>query len=359
MAHTLLHMNGFDAGNSASEDYSGAEYSTNFGYASGWFSVNPPYNGYGRYLLAAVDNGYISPDITGAPFTTLCISGQFCFSNYGLGRGSAETTFIQFWDGVANQVQVEIRAAFNTATNKIDLRAYRGTSLLATASSACAGGRNEWRWISVLVNVNSSTGVVKIKVGHDNSVVMNFSGNTQNTANTRIDRIRFGRITSTGPAADIHIDDLFITSCLPSDSPLDERRIRGAIVPTGNDTVAWTPSSGTNWQCVNEIPPNNDTDYVSSNTTGAQDTFTCSWPALAGNTIYAVKIAAMARKDDAGVQNIRNVIKVGTSSYESGNRLLSNVYSRLYNIWEQNPATALAWAPGDFTSNLKFGYKVA
>lgn len=358
MPHALLHMNGFDTAGNVAEEYSGAEYSGSISFQSLFSSVVPPFNGYGRYLFCS-SNGYISPALSGAPFTTLCVSGQFSFLDYRLGSSTGETTFIQFWDGLANQVQVEIRASFNTSTNRVDLRAYRGTTLLATSSSPITGGLNQWNWISVLVNVNNSTGVIKIVIGPDNSLVMNFSGNTQNTANTRIDSVRIGRISNTGAATTFFMDDLFITSCLPTDSPLDERRILGAIVPTGNDAVAWTPNTGANWQAVSEIPSNGDTSYNSSNTSGAQDTFATSWPTLTGDTIYAVKITAMARKDDAGTQNLQNVVKVGATSYAGPNKTLLSTYFRHHNVWEQNPSTSLAWVPSDFSSNLKFGYRVA
>lgn len=359
MPHTVLHTNSFDWGGGLLDDYTGGEVSSNVSYSLSYSGTSSPYQGYGRFLIFTGDNVFFAPALSGAPLTTVCVSGLFCFLSYQAGTSStANTAFIRFWDGAANQVQVEIRAKFNSVTNRIDLEAYRGTTFLASASSAISGGDNNWFWISVLVHINSSSGIVRIKAGPSNATVMNFTGNTQNTANARIDHARIGRWAGSS-TSHVAVDNLVITSCLSSDPALDERRLRGAIVPTGNDAVAWTPSSGTNWSNVNEMPPNSDTSYNTSNTSGAQDTFVTSWPALSGATIHSVKVCALARRDDAGPQNLQLVIKSGATSYPSSNRALTDTYFRHFNTWVTNPATSLPWVPGDFISTLTFGYRIA
>jgi hypothetical protein len=354
MAHTLLHMQSFDALGSMSDEYTAAEYSFNFGTATNTFGVLSVF-GYGRFADFRSTTGYIAPLLPAPPYTTLCVSGHFCFSDYGLGASSGETTFIQFWDGSANAVQVEIRAAYVPLHSRVEFRAYRGTTLIATSSMKVSGGSNNWTWLSVLVTVNSSTGRVKMRIGPASVLDVDFTGNTQNTANTRIDQVRIGRIT--GGSA-VSVDNFFITSALSSDTPLTERRIHGAILPTGNETVQWTPSTGTNWQNVDDATPGGDTDYNSSNTSGQQDTFVTSWPTV-GNTIHAVKSSVCARKDDAGTQNIQHILKIGSTSYASGNKLLGSTYIRTTETWLTNPATTANWAQGDFNSSFTFGYKVA
>jgi hypothetical protein len=361
MAHTLLHMNGFDAGNDLASDYSGSEYISNLSYLTSFGGTPAPF-GYGRFLYFGgfYGSGVLFPSLSGGPFTTLCVSGRFCLITWNAGTAASEITFIRFWDSLAGQPQVDIRAYFNPLVNRVQIRAYRGTTLLDTATvTVSCNDQGAWFWISVLVTVNSSSGNVKIRLGPESTLAMNFTGNTQNTGNTRIDQARVGAIQlNSGSGTEIMMDDFFITSALSSDSPLTERRIQGAIVPTGNDVVQWTPSAGANWQNVNDINYNADTNYNSSNTSGQQDTFVTTWPNI-GNVIHAVKVGAVARKDDAGTQNINVVIKVGANSYASANFPIDTIYRRYSNTWLQNPATSSAWAQSDFSANLKFGYKVA
>lgn len=357
MAHTLLHMNGFDLGGNTSYDYTGAERSNEtIGYSYDDWSMLPAYNS-GRFLLIQETNRFIQPALPGAPFTTLCVSAHFCFYHYTLGRDSSDTIFMRFIDSVSSSTQVEIRAEMNPGTGMINLCAYRGSTLLEKAMNAIYGGIKNWVWISVLVHVDGSNGKVRIVVGPSNQEVMNFTGNTQNTVNQRIDAARLGTLGGTNPSW-LHIDNLFITSASSTDAPLNERRIR-TVVPTGNDSVQWTPSGATqNWQAVSEIPPNLDSSYNSSNTSGAQDTFATNWQ-MTSNIIHAVQVVALARKDDAGAQNIRNVIKIGTTSYPGQSRALIDSYFRARNIWEQNPATSSDWQQSDFNSGMTFGYRVA
>ncbi len=358
MPHTLLHMNGFDFGGDTTTDYLASERgpeAANYSY-SDW-NMLPAYNS-GRFLFSGSVNQTIQPTLSGAPFTTLCVSGHFCFHNYNLHSGSGETTFIRFIDAAAGSVQVEIRAEMNTGTGRVNINAYRGSTLLQKALSAAYGGVRSWVWISVLVYVHGSSGRVRILVGPSNQEVMNFTGNTQNTANQRLDAARLGFLGSSGISSWIHIDNLFITSAGSTDAPLGERRIR-TLVPTGNDAVQWTPTGATqNWQAVNEIPANNDSSYNSSNTSGAEDTFATNWQ-MTSDIIHAVQVSAHARKDDAGVQNIRNVIKIGSTSYPGPNRTLLDSYMRHKNFWTQNPATSSNWQKSDFGNSLTFGYRVA
>lgn len=355
MPHTLLHMQSFDAMNLMSDEYTAAEYFNNPNASNNTNSNTPVFN-YGRFFYSDdFTNRYIAPVLPSPPYTTVCVSGHWVFPSYGLGANAGETPFIQFRDNLANAVQVEIRAAYVPLHSRVEFRAYRGTTLIATSSMKVPGGTNSWVWFSVLVTVNSVAGNVKMRIGPASVLDVDFTGNTQNTANARIDQVRLGRISG---GSHVGLDNLFITSALVTDTPLTERRIHGAILPTGNDTVQWTPSANTNWQNVNDATPNGDTNYNSSNTSGQQDTFATSWPSI-GNVVHAVKSSVSARKEDAGTQNIQHVLKIGSTSYASGNKLLDTAYRRTTETWLTNPATGTDWAQSDFNSSFTFGYKVA
>jgi hypothetical protein len=346
MAYTILWMDGFDELGSTDQKYTrGGEITDG---ADGPASGNTPFN-YGRSQSLSKLNAEVllQKAITSGPYTVFFL-GFHVFMNL---TDTVERNFIQFLDAQNNVVQIELRRFWDNVLLKHVLRLYRGSTLLGTTSDGIA--QSAWTWLSVKYVCSQTTGVVEIKL--NNATVLTFNGNTQNGAVNQVHRplIRSG----TGVYINqLVIDNLVIATGLASDPPLSECRIFGAVVPTSNFNVQFTPNAGTNWSNVNEIPPNDDTSYNSSNTVGATDVFVCNPPTLTG-VIPAVKINFRARKDDAGVREIAPIIRPGTTNQQGAAiEITSNYFNRGF-VWETNPDTGQAWNPGDI-ANLKFGYRI-
>lgn len=127
--------------------------------------------------------------------------------------------------------------------------------------------------------------------------------------------------------------------------------------PSADGTnTAWTASTGSDFQCVDEAVPNGDTDYISTSTATDRDTF--AYPSLGvTGTVLAVAPTSYARKDDAGTRTIREVVRVSPTNYDgSVDKTLTSSYVYYQEIWETNPAGG-SWAVGDIVTS-EFGVKL-
>jgi hypothetical protein len=136
-------------------------------------------------------------------------------------------------------------------------------------------------------------------------------------------------------------------------------RVLGAEMPTDNDIVACSVfGASNNYQAVNETSPNDDTSYVYSSTPGTKDTYTRNWTSFT-NTPLAVRVEARARKNDAGIRSLRNILKRGTTEFEGAAQALDSQYFPVRTEWQQDPLSGDAWRPGRFNSaDMKFGFKI-
>lgn len=118
-----------------------------------------------------------------------------------------------------------------------------------------------------------------------------------------------------------------------------------AIYPTGaGTTTAWTPSAGSNYACVDEIPPV-DTDWVETNTINLTDTYATSNLTGTIDNIKCVQVQARSIKEGAPTPlNVDLVVRSGGTDYPSSDKAVqSTFYMGEFAIWETDPATAAAW----------------
>jgi hypothetical protein len=121
-------------------------------------------------------------------------------------------------------------------------------------------------------------------------------------------------------------------------------------VPSANGHyTAWTPSSGSLYQCVNQIPPPGDTQYAYAASGPTKMSFVMSGSSLTSVAFGTAQLNM--RQDAAGTTTVAAGISSssGTDSYGSAVGLTQNYasYSTSFNI---NPVTATAWAVTDPTT---------
>lgn len=344
MAHTILHWNGFDSGAGLPSDYPGSDWTTlSASYYSSFFGWSPFY-GYGRFYGANAAGLRLMPLLPSSGYLAMSAQMLFGINNTGV----SEATILRFWDSMAGAEQISFRITWNSGTSRYDLRIYRGATLLSTVANFCTGAvANGWAWISAMVYVHSSTGRIYLRTGFNDAVSYTFTGNTQNTANQRIDRVEVGVI---GSAPVFMLDDLVISSCDPADDSMYRMRVLGAEVPTGSDMSEFVPvGAATNYQAVNEIPENGDTSYVQGSTAGQQDTYERAWPSIA-QTIISVKMGSRVRKADAGNRFIQNLLKRGATVYAGPAVPVNSSYFLCESEWKNDPATGEPWRPDALTA---------
>jgi hypothetical protein len=345
MAHTILHWQGFDSAGEAKDEYGGEEYNANFSCFSSWVGWSP-YYGYGRFALLT-NPCWLRPYLPGGPFT--CLNAQFLFGITN--NGNTNKIILRFSDKQNNAEQISLRMNWNGSA--YDLRIQRNTTILGSIPSFCVA--NEWRWVSMLVYVDDTAGVVKVRSGFNDQITFTFTGDTQNTTLQAIHAVEAGCFSGDSMV----MDDLVISSCSPSDDPMPRYRVLGAEVPTDNDIVACSVFGATNnYQAVSDIPPNGDTSYVYSSTPGTKDTYTRNWTSFT-NTPLAVRVEAKARKNDAGIRTLRNILKRGSTEFQGAAQALDSQYLPVRAEWWQDPLSGDAWRPGRFSSaNMKLGFKI-
>ncbi len=120
-------------------------------------------------------------------------------------------------------------------------------------------------------------------------------------------------------------------------------------VPNGaGANTAWTPSAGANWQCVDEIPPN-DADYVSTPTLNAQDNYT--FPALAAGTytIYAMLVSLRSQKTDASACSIAAENVLGGVYATGASNAQSTTLTHYGTVFPLDP-NSVAWTTANFNA---------
>ena len=118
--------------------------------------------------------------------------------------------------------------------------------------------------------------------------------------------------------------------------------------PTADTAEAdWTPSAGADhYAVVDEATINGDTDYVSAATPGALDLYEMSNLSFTPDTVHAVQVTMVARKDDAEARQVRTKLKSGTTTADGTTQAMATSYLPYGDLYETDPDTAMAWTPG-------------
>jgi hypothetical protein len=223
------------------------EQDSTYGYYSGW------------------GGGFSSSHHAGGSAKSL-----YCFSNLnnasnlwvGLTTAVAEAwaSVWIYWDGGGNG-----RAGFasdNYITLASPMVITSGGSLTSAVNFLTAGWHHLFMHIKVATAPN---GIFEFRL--DGGTLQTFTGNTKPSATT-VNQV-YAYTYSTG-ASNLYLDDITVRDDTWPD-PLNYI----LKYPNGNDSVAWTPSAGSNYQCVDETPPS-DADYVSSVANADVDLYTCN-----------------------------------------------------------------------------------
>ena len=137
-----------------------------------------------------------------------------------------------------------------------------------------------------------------------------------------------------------------------------ERRVYYFMPNADGTPVDWTPSAGSEYACIDEIPPNGDTDYIKSSTVGNISVFD---KADLSNVavVNLVQVWAAARKDDATTRGLKIVgtNDSGGTYDKSAEFLLRLCVHLLPAAWLTDPIAATAWTPA-LLNGYTFGVEV-
>jgi hypothetical protein len=235
------------------------------------------------------------------------------------------------------------------------ISAYRGSTLLGTSTSGCT--QNLYQHLQFRVVISATVGTVDVWIDAVN--VLSLTGqNTQGAAGTTWDEFSLGSIF--GPNdGEWDYDDLCVldgSGAAPWNAVLGDCRVDARYPTAAGATTGWTPSAGSNWQNVDDLTPNDDTDYNSTLTVNAVDTFVTQDAPVSGAAIYGVQHCLYMKKTDVGTCTVAPVIRHAGVDNPGAALSPSTGYGFGLQVAQTNPGTGAQWTEAGFNA-AEFGYK--
>ena len=312
------------------------------GAIAGWdvaynANISGSYKYTGNYGLQFGSGGYLHKYVASQSSYYAALKRWY---NGGYQRG-----LVGFYEGTTLHAGIELGYS---AGNYYTI-AYRGGTLVDTDYTYFP--YNTWLLIEVYALINDSTGAIIVKINGIETV--NFSGDTRNGGTSGvIDGIRFGRTATPNDVNGPYWDDLVI-----DDSEwIGNTAILGLSPSGAGSNTNWTPSAGSNYQTVDEVPAS-DADYNAVNSVDQIDTFAMGDLPFSPESIKAVQVSVRAQKEGASTpQNIAPTVKSGSTTDSGADQALETSFRAHSKIWPTDPDTASAWTESGVNA-LEAGYK--
>lgn len=270
----------------------------------------------------------IGNSLSGSP-----AEAYFRIGHYYSGASYFASVFFSLYDrDGANQLTF----MYNKSTNLIEVR--RGDqagTLLATGSIACPVG--SWYLHEIHVVIDDSVGVVQTKVNGVSDIDIS-SQDTQTSAYAEMTKFLLGldgiNKNALGYYDDIAIND---TTGPINNSWIGRGGIHGLKPNAAGQYTQFTPSAGDNYAAVDEVPPDDDTTYVESDTVGHKDTYALEDLVPVSGDIQAVQWIARAKLAEAGEGNFQRLIRHDSVDYNGGDLAVDTSYAYFTEIIEKAP----------------------
>lgn len=237
----------------------------------------------------------------------------------------------------------------NTTTSVLEARLGSLTDTLQDTGTATITNNTTYL-IEIRYKPLDSGGVLIVKV--DGVEDMNVSGDTT-AGSENVLVLNLGSDTGVADYAYAYFDDVVIDSA----DWIGNTKIQ-KIVPSGaGTTTQWDPSTGSNYTCVDEIPPSN-TDYVSTNTSDEIDTYAMGDLSGTIGVVKCVQVEATAAYEGSPTPtHIQLAARSGSTNYFSADKSPPLTFGKpLFHIWETDPNTSSAWTESNVNA-AEFGIK--
>jgi hypothetical protein len=228
-------------------------------------------------------------------------------------------------------------------------------TVLATGTATLSD--TTWYWIWGYIKISDTVGIVRTKINGVADIATTTGLDTRNDAGAngdKVSQIIFG-IDTNYDFDDMYVQDAVGTASNGDDIDIGEVTIPYLVPDSAGDTTTMTPSAGSNWQNVDDVPPNDDTDYNSHATSGNLDLYNMTTSA-ATSVLGAVARVRM-RKDAAGAKNARILLKSGGTVSNGTDIALGTTYSTYPRNMRKNPVTAADFTPTEIDA-IQVGQEV-
>lgn len=243
--------------------------------------------------------------------------------------------------------------ALNASSGAIGYRVWAGA--LSCSYGTIDVCDNAFHWIEYYFKGATSGGRTKVVI--DGTVDIDFTGNAGNAA--AMDRYA---ISGQGGTT-ITIDDFIVwdnqagtlTGDLTTTNfPIGTSRIETLRPSAAGSSTQWTPSAGSNFQCVDETVPNGDTDYVNVTTSNQKDLYAFGNLSATPSAVVGVVVNAYAKNATSGNMSLKGTAHSGASDSTSAATTVPSAYRTLQFNIPQDPNTSAAWT-GAGVDGAEFG----
>lgn len=259
--------------------------------------------------------------------------------------------FLQLRNGTT--IHVDMRTSAGGA-----FQITRNGTLLATATTGFT--TDTWYYLEFYITISDTVGTVKMQVNGATETLTFVTGTetTQDTRNgtpTTIDNVLLVNTTGTSDYDDFYLCNT--SGSAPTNTFLGDCRVE-ALLPTGNGySSQWNRLSGSNnYEMVDEASGDGDTTYVYETTANDIDSYAMANLAATSGTVYGVQTVLWARKDDAGIAQVKPHFYISSTPYARTTINLNDSYLMRLAIEEASPATASAWTISEI-NGAEFGVK--
>ena len=319
----LLMIEGFDhyttdahAGDKGWE-YFGSMFSVNS--VSARFGGNGAENSYSGVLPASKNFGVNKSTI----YFGIAIKKSETTTPGGVG----DTALINLLDeSNVNQILIWLGSSY-------ELMVYRDATLLGSSADFVVPNQ-KWFYLEGKIVISDTVGEVTLKVNE--TQVLNLT--SQDTKNGS-DYMRYFGFCGIYHDVTTYFDDIYI-----DDAQFHgDCRIRTFMPDADGNSADFTRSTGSNdYECVDDNPPNDDTDYISSDTLNHKSIFGITTGAL--GTVKGIQLNNHCRLDEAGTRKIKPLIRSNSTDYQGTETdAIAADYNFEHEIWELDPDDSAAW----------------
>jgi hypothetical protein len=313
-------MDGFDHG----DDHSNKGYS----YFVCSYSSNYSRFGSGRGIqLGSSINNRITKDI-GQNLSTIYLGIAFLKAGTGTPIYNSVYPTIVFHDeSFVSQVKIYMNPSYGFSV-------YNGNQTLLGSTNNNIIIDNKWYFLEIKVTVSDTVGEVTFRLNE--SQVLNL---TSKDTKIGTDYIRYVSFCPFYLNGNIWHDDFYIDSSQFH----GDCEVKTFYPDADGNSSDFTRSTGANdYECVDEVISNGDTDYIYSDTLNHKSLFGITTGVL--GTVKGIQVNNNVRIDQAGTRKITPLIRSNSTNYsgtETDN--ISANYIFYTEVWETDPDDSNAW----------------
>lgn len=264
---------------------------------------------------------------------------------------------LQILDGATIQLYVRLNAdqTFSVYNGANTLLAGPSTHVIDDRSI----GASNYSYLDLKATIHNTAGsfTLNIYTTGGNETLSASGVNTRGSSNNQATGVGLG---GSGNGQTLVYDDWYIadtTGSAPQNDLWGPVKIYCDFPSGAGTTTQFTPSTGSNYQNVDETNQNGDTDYNADGTAGHIDTFAMPTPTPTVGTVLAEQVTVWAKRDDATTRTFCVERRSGGTNYAGAETFTPTASYLPYISIQQTDPAAGAWSISSLTSE-EVGYKV-